>query len=284
MPEHLGFREASEYLHIPKKHLENYVKHGSEIPYTMISRRYAILPENIENWITQREYQTVVLNRNDYIKCFNFAVESFYAYPSRADFLGARDRGIGKWCEDFIPGKLGEIATHKFLKEKFNIEIQLDFSVGEGIPAQDIVSVADLRRRPTTFNPVQIRTSIKTTKMKNVWLAVPQREFDDSVRTSDAYILSRLDLPLNHIGRILREHDLFRGRLRNLIPEFGEYRAEVVGFAWKPELQEHLSPQEWKSFTGIERPHYALRSGHLNKSESEWKEYLKRLTGLEEIS
>lgn len=284
MPEHLGLREASEYLRIPKKYIENYVKHGSEIPYTKISRRYAILREDIETWKIQREYRTVVVNRDDYVKCFNFAVESFYTYRSRSDFHGARERGIGKWCEDFIPGKLGEIATHKFLKAKFKIEIQLDFSVGRGIPAQDIVSAADLRRRPKTFNPVLIRTSIKTTKMKNVWLSVPQNEFDDSVRSSDAYIFSRLDLPINHIGRILRDHELFRGRLQRLIPEFGECEAEVVGFARKEGLQENLSPQEWSAFTGIERPHYALRSGHLNKSESEWKEYLKRLTGLDEIS
>jgi len=274
---YLKLREASEFLGIAQKDLENYAKVGAELPITKEKRIFVIDRDDLERWKAEREYRLVTLNRNNYVQCFNFAIESFYTYKSRSDFLGSRERGLGKWCEDFIPGKLGEIAVARFIKKNFDIDIQLDFSIGEGIPAQDITTIALPRKGQRAFNPTRIRTSIKTTKMKNVWLAVPQKELDDPMRSSNVYILSRLELPLDHLGRIMKDHDLLRGALSRYIPDFQDVRAEVVGFANKEDLQQHLSPEEWKNFTSIPRPHYAMKTGELRKTERDWQEYLSRL-------
>lgn len=285
MPE-LTFNEAVEYLFGAKKgdetfkhyrkQLDNYTKIGEEIKYDLIRKRYYIRTEELDRWRELKSYRTVWLDRNDYLRCFEFAVKSFYQYlesGSTADFLGARERGIGKWAEDFLPGKLGEIAVKKFLNEKFAVDIKLDFSLGEGIPAQDIVEVAKPRKGPRTYNPARIRTSIKNTKMKNVWLVVTQKEFEDMTRRSDAYILTRSDMPLNHLASFLKEHEVF-ARLGEIIPHFKNIEAEVVGFAWSGDFKFY---REGVPGTPIERPHYGLPSGKLRHARNEWEEYIKRL-------
>ena len=270
---YLSFDEVAKELGISRKALENYVKIGEEIKAERLGRRYVIPQAEVERWKALRAFRTVMLDREDYIKCFEFAVQSFYHYPSTSDFLGSRERGIGKWAEDFIPGKLGEIAVAKFLKLHFKVNIKLDFSIGQGIPAQDIIEVAKPRRGPDTYNPPRIRTSIKTTKIKNVWLAVPEKEFKDPARASEAYILVRLDLPLNHLARFQRETPLFE-RLRDLIPVFEEIPAEVVGYAWRDDFKHYPNGIPEAS---IERPHYALKSGQLRASMADWNEYIDRL-------
>jgi len=59
--EYLSFDEAGEFLGIPKKYLENYVKIGNEINQVKIGRRKLLSKSELETWQKQKEFNTVNL-------------------------------------------------------------------------------------------------------------------------------------------------------------------------------------------------------------------------------
>ncbi len=164
----------------------------------------------------------------------------------------------------------------KFLKNKFDIDVKLDFEVRNEIVGKDIKEIAKPRKGGRVFNPPNLRIAIKTTKMKNVWLIVPQKELEDSYRTSDVYILTRVDLYLNHFLRFLKLHNIFKN-LRKIIPDFYPLSAEICGFVLKDELKSNLPVKKLPSPKQEIQPSYILRSGEIEKSKDDWKELLNRL-------
>lgn len=122
-------------------------------------------------------------------------------------------------------------------------------------------------------NPPRLRISIKTTKMKNVWLVVGHSEVENELRTSDVYILSRIELPMDHFFRLFKTHETL-GRVRGEIPDLPmPLSAEVAGFAYKNELE---GPVERINGVRIQ-PSYVKRSGELHSSVIEWKELIDKL-------
>lgn len=268
--------EASEYLSIPQKYLENYIKIGNEIKLTKVGRKKLVSHADIEAWKKQREFGFVKLNQEDYLKCLEFAIRSFYAYRSTSDFGTAQQRDAGKFVSNFVIGKLGELAVSYFFKRNFDVDTKLDFDLRDAVVGQDIVEIAKPRRGARVYNPLRLRLAIKTSKMKNVWLIVPDKEVVDPARSSDIYIFSRVDLYLNHFIRILKEHKAL-ARLNNIIPPFEEIEAEVCGFIKKIDLISNppvtrlpLPNQEIQSS-------YIMRSGMLSRSKDAWESLLNEL-------
>lgn len=270
----LSFNQAVEYLGIPRKHLDNYAKLGGELEYRREGIRYVIERDELDRWKAQRDFSMFQLDQEAYLKCLRFGLESFYKYPSTADFGSAVQRGAGKFVSDFVQGKLGELAFKRFAAERFRLDVRLDFTVRGEIVGQDIVEVARLDRRPRVYNPPRLRVSIKTTKWKNVWLIVPQSELEDRVRRSDVYVLARVDLYLNHLFRLLRNHSALANS-QIPIPEFEPLDAQIVGFANKEELLAHPPVTE---IPGSQiKSSYARRSGDLNCTPQAWEQLLSRL-------
>lgn len=106
-----------------------------------------------------------------------------------------------------MAGKLGEGAVEWFSRERFGIQFVSDFSIRDAvILGEDIGAVIRRRGNVQGENPPHIRVNIKATKMRNVYLFIPRAEFEAAERRSDTHILTRVDLPLNHVLRFLREH------------------------------------------------------------------------------
>jgi hypothetical protein len=268
--EFLTRTEAAAAIGVDLTAIENYLRVG-ELVTIRHGRRLVIPVTSIEAWMKYREFSTFILTQDDYLKCLDFAVRSYYQYPGRADFAGARQRGIGKWAEDFVSGKLGEIAVERFFLERFGMRVTPDFTIREDVViGQDIGAVARRRVGRWVENPPRIRVNIKATKMRNVYLFIPRKEFEAADRRSDVYILSRVDLPLNHVLRFLREHPSL-GALREMIPPFEPFPAQVAGFAWREDLAGHFFPKGIPG-TDVESPQYAMTTGELRRAPDEWQQ------------
>lgn len=265
----ISYPEAENRSGISEKFLKNYFKVGLELPEYRFGNRKLLNTKEFELWCEQKEWRSVKINLDDYLKCLDFAIRSFYSYSSTSDFGTTTQRDAGKFVSNFTSGKLGEIAVRKFLKKRFDVDISLDFEIRDAIVGQDITEVAMPRRGPRVFNPPRIKIAIKTTKMKNVWLIVPENEVSDSVRQSDYYILARVGLHLNHFIRILREHSALN-ELKDIIPEFSPISAEVAGYAGintlgsNPPVKMLPNP---KQAIGLS---YIINSGGLKKSVDDW--------------
>lgn len=264
---------AAEMAGLPPKYLENYIKVGRELekePYK------GIREDRFEEWLKQHRFASVSLNRNDYIQCLEFAIESFYAYSSSSNFGTATQRDAGKFVTDFVIGKLGEIALQRFLLREFDTEISLDFAMRSAVVGQDIVEIAPPRKGGRVFNPIRQRVAIKTSKLKNVWLIVPEKEVTDATRTSDIYVFSRVDLYFDHLIRFLRDHKSLKS-LRSKIPQFAEMKAEVCGFVEKSRLLRTKLETELPGQKTTIQPSYIVRTGALPKTRADWAALLSTL-------
>ena len=273
---YLTIKEASEYLKIPIKYLENYSKKGHEIDIVKIGRRNMMSLESLDNWKKQREFGLTILNKDNYLQCINFAIRSFYHYRSTSDFGTSQQRDAGKFISNFVLGKLGEIAISKFVKQNFDVDIYLDFDLRDAVVGQDIVEIAKPRRGGRVYNPPSLRVAIKTSKMKNVWLIVPQNEAEDSTRKSDIYIYCRVDLYLNHFIRFLKDHHSFLN-ISEIIPDFEDIQAEVCGFTTFDDLISSPPVKTLPDQDQAIQSSYIMRSGVLKKSVHDWSSFIEQL-------
>lgn len=267
---------ASKYLSITRKHLENYSKIGDEISSTRVGIRKLFSKKELDSWLAIRDYGFTKLDQADYIKCLEFAIKSFYLYSSTSDFGTSEQRDAGKFISNFVSGKLGEIAFSKFLKKNFDIDSRLDFDQREAVVGQDIVEIAKPRRGKRVYNPPKQRLAIKSTKMKNVWLIVPAKEVEDKDRLSDVYILTRVDLYLNHFLRIMREYKALR-TLSDIIPKFESIDAQVCGYISRDNLIVHEPVNTLPSPNQRIQLSYIVRTGDLKKTDREWSKLIERL-------
>lgn len=275
---YLTLKEAAESCNIPEKYFRKYVFKGGELKARKIKGKWRVSRLEFDNWVKNRTFRLVSLSMEDYYKAFNFAIKLFYSGGSVVIEWGkTKRRDIGEFLTNQIIGKLGELAFRKFLLDKFGVEIGLSFKVEKEIPGQDIVEVVRIEANRKVSRTPKIKVSIKTTKMQNFNLWVNEEDID----LSDVYVLCRLDLPLDHLIRIVRDHEKLSA-VRRYIPEFGDIKAEIVGFAWKDELKAKGATMVMKGADGkvvqeLRRPQYVMLSGELRKSIEDWKSFVSAL-------
>jgi hypothetical protein len=251
------------------KALENWTSVGKECPIIKQRSRIGFDDVEYEKWLTRIKESLITLDKQDYLKCFNFAVEAYYVGPTRSDFRRGETRDAGKVLHNHIGGKLGEMALKKML-EKYDLEIELDFDISGMIPSQDIAAISV--RRGIRNNPA-VKVSIKGTKLKNIMLAVPESEIALADRRSDIYVLTGVGLFDDHLLRLLKRSDIrISQNVGDLIPEFTDIHARVIGWVSYRDLisTPPLSVEEIKRQFKQEfaKPNYIRRSGELS---TDWK-------------
>jgi len=259
--------QAGAYLSLPQKAVENFVK-AQEISRVKVGRYWTIDKASLDIWKTDYDTRLVPLVAEDYRTCLNFSIRSHYGGFAMTNFGTRTQRDVGQFLFNSVQGKLGEIAVQKFL-QRFGINITLDFDVRGVVVGQDITEI----RRGRVANPPGIRVGIKSTKERNMFLAVPQNEVDLSERSSDVYILVRVALPSDHFLRYVKD---FNGlsEVHNIIPDFEPITAEIAGFTYKSDLQ---GPTQQILGQDLAKPNYFALTGSLRKSDSEWRELIGRL-------
>jgi hypothetical protein len=259
------------------KILMHWAKDGRECEIFKEKNRICFDSELFDKWLARLAGSLVVLDRDDYVKCFEFAVEAFYSSVTKADFNRSKQRDVGEFLTNQVRGKLGEIAVAR-LFEKRSISMQLDFSVTGQIPAQDIVQIST---RKNIWNNTAAKVSIKATKYKNVLLTVTENEAKLADRKSDIYLLSQVGLFPDHILRILKGVvGELSPKLPKMIPDFGPIPARVAGWATYDQLiaRPALSGAESESEYGIRfsSKNHIMRTAELS---TDWEKLTAMIVG-----
>jgi hypothetical protein len=182
--------------------------------------------------------EKVKITKEDYEECLKFILKLRYLWGGATiDFASSGvKRDIGKYIHDHIGGKLAEIAVKKFLKQKFNLEVDLGFEKYES--AEDFM-LGDIEKVATPDGKMvspKLKVEIKATKLSSRWWLISDNEFNS--REYDVYILAVIDLPLDHIIRFFKESlEIEDEELENAIPDFGEIEAEIKGIVWRDEFK-----------------------------------------------
>lgn len=252
---------ACQYLQIGRKAFDNYIGEGGEIPCQRTGetgRIRKVRKADLDAWKTYYEFTTVILGQDHYYEALKFSLKKFYSGAPRANFATSTQREAGKYLSDHITGYLGELAFQKFMADKFEIQLKLDGNVDGLVRSQDIVAIS---RRRGVENQPSFKMSVKTSKLKNVWLIVGKNEIDLPDRHSDYYIFTRVELPPDHIVRLIRTHPSVEQIQQIIPPEETVITTQICGFTEVSRLNGPVTSVGSQSIS----PSYVLKSGDLRR-------------------
>jgi len=182
--------------------------------------------------------EKVKITKDDYEECLKFILKLRYLWGGATiDFASSGvKRDIGKYIHDHIGGKLAEIAVKKFLKQKYNLVVELGF---EKYNSPEDFMLGDIEKiifpDGKKVSP-KLKVEIKGTKPSSRWWLISDNEFNS--REYDVYILVVIDLPLDHIIRFFKDSlKLEDEELEKAIPDFGETEAGIKGIVWRDEFK-----------------------------------------------
>ena len=260
------------------KTFDNYYKSAGE--FSPLSRkpgtRYLFDKEVIEEWRKNFEWRTVELTLEDYSLCLDFALAQHFRGYVTSDWSTGRQREFGQKITNWVKGQLGEIAVQKFLNKEFDTDVDLDFEIRKKIVPQDIIAVLE-NRKPR--NP-RIGVGIKSSKPKNAYLVLSEKEIEIAGRKSDVYIYCRPDIPDDHLLRITKDRvvNLVKKEphfplYKEKIPAFSNIPCEVAGWCWVNELKK-VTSIPGQTFDGYR---YVIQSGQLHRNKTDWEDLLSHL-------
>jgi len=269
----LSKKNAIKLLNIPEKNFENYFKSSGEIKGIKIGARWYFDRDELEKWDSLRKSRTISLSLKEYEKCFEFAIKM--AYGSK-NSRGTGIRGVRsevQMADDFILGILAEHGVQKFLKEKFNFEMKLDLEVHpDHITPQDIDKIVENNK----LRSPKIGIAIKSSKLKSCFNIIPPIEYENLDRRSDCYIFCRVDLPSDHLFRILRDHSFFKTVTEFLeksdgykkIKELDTINVWICGFSYYGELEKVTEIPGQKFDNGFR---YIKSVANMHNTDYDWE-------------
>ncbi len=279
MPTIIPKAEAIILLGLPRKVFDNYYQSAFEFaPEPRINGRGFLKfdKEKLLEWKRDYENRTVVLNKDDYDLCLDFALAMHFRSYVLSDFGTGRQREFGQKITNWVKGQLGEVGFKKFLHQKFGYDVELDFNIYDEIVPQDIVAVHEggAMREP------RLGIGIKSSKPKNIALILGSNEIEIPERSSDVYVFCRPDLPDDHLLR-LAKNEVVRAvsgkplyeTYKDSMPVFSNINCEIAGFCYKNELQ-RVTSIPGQPFDGHR---YVQLSGKLRRSRAEWERLLSNL-------
>lgn len=274
----LTTKEAVSFLRIPEKHFKNYFESSGEIKGTKVRNRWMFSEFELTQWANNKINSTVELTLAEYEECFQFAIKMAYSTNSRHGTGIRGQRSEVQMADDFILGILAENGVAKFMQEKYGISVGLDMEVHpQHITPQDIVSISN----GTSTRVPNVNIAVKSSKIKSCFNIIDPLEYETPGRRSDVYIFARVDLPSDHLFRILRDHSFFKS-VREFLDDSEEFRKIgvlktvpiwVCGFSYHGEFDK-VEEIPGQTFNG-ER--YVKRVGEMHHTEDEWKDLVSKL-------
>lgn len=268
--------EAAKYLGLDLKTFNNFFLVAKEFtaePRFNGRGIYRFSKSSLDEWKANFKWRTVSLDRKDYDLCLDFALAIHFKGYVLANWGTATQREFGQKLSNWMRGQLGEVAVKKFLHERFNVAVELDFDIYSSIVEQDVIFFKG--RKP------KLGIGIKASKPKSNTLILTKNEVEIDTRSSDVYIFCRVDLPDDHLLRISREEVVESmkdqphfDKYGTDIPHFKDINCEIAGFCYKGELEKMSSVPSLDFSPGYR---WVRFSGELHRTESEWKELIDQL-------
>lgn len=273
----LNKKEAIEYLGISEKQFKNYFENSKEIVGYKEKGKWYFNKSDLKSWKNLKESRTINLSLADYEKCFQFAIKMVYGGLSLNGIRGQRSEVQA--VDDVILGILAEHAVKKFLMDHYGVDIGLDEDVHtDHITPQDIVSV---KKCNTNMRKPKIGVGVKASKLKSSYLVLGGNEVDFDDRRSDAYIFARVDLPSDHLFRILRDHSFFKMVKEYLdndpksrkIDKLKKVPVWICGLTYLEEL-EKVKEIPGQNFDGYR---YVKSVAKMKNSDNDWLEFIENI-------
>ena len=261
----------------------NFLLDSGEINPVRIGSRLLFRKNELDEWKRNRSERTYELGISEYAKCLDFALAMHYRGYTPVDWGTSRRREAGQTIANWTRGQLGEIAVQRFLKDKFDTIVELDFELHGAIVPHDIIGVVE----HGATRPPRLNVAIKATKFRNSYLILGASEVELPARRSDVYVLTRVDLPDDHLMRISKAtlSELLKGQTHSRtyldkVLDFQLVKCEVVGFCNVDELVRVEDKAKLARILGTQNVsgyRYVRTSGQLHSKREEWDTVVNHL-------
>jgi len=163
----------------------------------------------------------VTVPKDKYLEILGFTIYTYLAgrITAYSGIMGGK-RSLGEYIENFIYGKVAEVALQTFLVKEYGLETLTDldiadFVLGEYLP--DIIAF----RRDEEYEQAHFWVEVKEVRRDQKWLLIPASAVRS--RPYDAYVAVWVGLPDEHIAWLVK-----------YVPQV----EKVMGEGWKKRLAE----------------------------------------------
>jgi hypothetical protein len=213
--------------------------------------------------------------KDRYLEILGFTMYAYLAKkitPYSGMFGGVRT--LGQYIENFIYGKIAEIALQIFLKDRFGLETLTDVDLSdfiEGVYLPDLIAV----KHGQDYEALKLWIEVKEVRRDQRWLLIPASAVGS--RPYDVYVAVWVGLPDTHVAWLVKHVPEVLGRMsdewKKLVSDIEKniesVPCEIVGFVtWdavdlvvkahngdskaKQELDRKFGQKFWFYFTGEE--------------------------------
>jgi len=178
----------------------------------------------------------VEVPKDKYLEILGFTMYAYFAerITAYSSMLGGV-RSLGQYIENFIYGKIAEVALQIFLKSRLNIEtltdIDLaDFIEGEYLP--DLLAV----KRDSDYEALRLWIEVKEVRRDQRWFLIPASAVRS--RPYDVYVAVWVGLPDDHIAWLVkhvpnvlnRMSDEWKKLISSIEENIERIPCEIIGF------------------------------------------------------
>jgi hypothetical protein len=206
-----------------------------------------------KQWLDERFLPNCVsIDENGYAR---MCIDALKVLGSTAatDYGSSRQRDLGQLWADMTRGYLGEYAFQLFLRNRWNIQIELGHEQGN---LEDYLStdVHRIKEEGQDYRKTKLNVSIKTTKWNGIWLDIPGDQFSHS----DVHVLVKVGAGRDHLFAFFKDISVFRDKILkrgedinvltreesieifNELPSFAPIPSYICGFVFRDDHYKEL--------------------------------------------
>ncbi len=148
------------------------------------------------------EGTSITVPKERYLEILAFTMYSYFENKiTPYSRIGGGKRALGEYIEDFIYGKVAEVAFQEFLKKQLNLEVLTDLDTAEYVEGEylpDIIAV----KKDGEYEIAKFWVEIKEVRRDQRWLLIPASAVE--ARPYDAYVAVWVGLPDEHIAWLVK--------------------------------------------------------------------------------
>lgn len=195
----------------------------------------------------------VTVTKDEYVEILGFTTYAFLTGRiTRYSGIIGGQRALGEYIENFIYGKVAEIAFRRFLHKNLSIETLTDADVADfilGVYLPDLVAV---KNQNNQWDVLRFWTDVKEVRRGQKWLLVPKISSNSSPRLYDAYVAMWVGLPDDHLYWVISQMEDVRGKLgqdwmrraEEIADSVSNIQCEIKGFVLWSDVQKMIDAVE----------------------------------------
>lgn len=209
--------------------------------------------DSLQEWYENRFLPNIIFIDEDGYASMCIDALKIIGTTAATDYGSSRQRDFGQIWADMTRGYLGELAFKIYLKEKFQIEVDLGHETGK---LEDYLptDIHKIKRGGSQKEITNLAVGIKATKWNGIWFDLP----GDQYNHSDAHIFIKVGTGRDHLFAYFKKISVFRDKilkvgkdrgslseneadnLYNALPTFRPIPAYICGFILKEDIYENL--------------------------------------------